>query len=213
MPDLIELVDMPMWLLIVIAAIGLGSQVIKGLTSILEPVWRFIAKNVFKIQTKHDKKKEMEEIILLNQEAIKSLTKAQEQDRHFSKLADNEMRNDLNNTNKKLDKISDLVLNMRIENMRKTLLAFASDVASGKPFTKEQYDAMFKFHSDYEILLEENDMTNGQVDISMEIVKDTYKKYMISGDGFIENQIPELKEKINKNDFSNLYDLQKAGDK
>ena len=201
MPNLIELVDMPVWILLILGVIALLAEFIKVLTSI----WGFVAPKIFKVKTRQSRQKDFEEAVVTNQEAIKKIREDQEQDRLRSQLADKEIREDLNNTNKKLDSIENLVLNMRIENMRKTLLGFASDVASGKPFTKEQYDEMFMLYADYEDLLEERDMTNGRVEISMEIVKDTYKKYLASGsEGFIENKIPEFKERINKNDYSNV---------
>jgi hypothetical protein len=77
---------------------------------------------------------------------------------------------------------------MRIENMRKTLLEFASDIGSGKKGTKEQFNEMFVLYRDYEDLLKEHHMTNGRVDISMEIVREKYK-YNVLHSGFLEDEL------------------------
>ena len=108
-----------------------------------------------------------------------------------SDQADQEIKDEVNKTNEKLDKISDLVLNMRIENMRKALLDFASgigDVSKNRKYTKEQFDEMFLLHKDYEELLKEHNMTNGRVDISMEIIREKYKYNVLHG-GFLEDEL------------------------
>jgi hypothetical protein len=72
--------------------------------------------------------------------------------------------------------------------MRKTLLDFASAVGAGRKCTKEQFDEIFVTYEDYEELLEKHQMTNGRVNISMEIVRDQYKYNMLHG-GFLEDVI------------------------
>lgn len=182
MLNYLEKLKTPEWIVLIIILLAVVVEVGK----LISYLWGVIAPKIFKIQTNNSRKKEIEKIILSNQQEIQKIKDDQAKDRSASKNADKEIREELNITNGKLDKIGDLVLGMRIENMRKTLLNFASEVGDGRRYTKEQFDEIFSLYEDYECLLKEHGMTNGRINISMEIVREQYKKNIINH-GFLED--------------------------
>jgi len=182
MLNYLDKLSAPEWLVIII----IGLAVVTDVVSWLSKIWGVFAPKIFKISTSISRKKEIDKIILSNQLEIQKLKTEQLKDREESKKADQILQAELDKTDEKLDKISDLVLNIRIENMRKTLLEFASGVGSGRKYTKEQYDEMFYLYGDYEALLAKNSMTNGRINISMEIVTEKYKHNLVHG-GFLDD--------------------------
>ena len=44
--------------------------------------------------------------------------------------------------------------------------------------TREQFNRIFKIYREYETIIEENNVTNGEVDISIQIIKESYEGHM-----------------------------------
>ena len=62
---------------------------------------------------------------------------------------------------------------------RNAIISFASLVIDeSKPVTREQFNRIFKVHQEYESIIESNGMTNGEVDIALSIIKESYEKHM-----------------------------------
>lgn len=80
-----------------------------------------------------------------------------------------------------LKKLTDMFIEKSIDDMRYEILDFASALSSGRVFSKEQFTHVIKIYGKYEKVLEENDMSNGQVTASMEVIHDLYKKKLITG--------------------------------
>ena len=67
----------------------------------------------------------------------------------------------------KLDKNNNDTLELLIENMRSTIISFATAVANPEsPVTREQFNRVFKIYHRYEGIITENGLTNGEVDIA-----------------------------------------------
>lgn len=80
----------------------------------------------------------------------------------------------------KLDKNNEDTLEIRIENMRSTIIDFAAYVGKEEnPVTKEQFNRVFKLYDKYEALLVANNRTNGEVDVAIGIIKDSYAKHLL----------------------------------
>ena len=60
-----------------------------------------------------------------------------------------------------------------------------------KPSIKSLYD-------EYEEIIKENNLTNGRVDISIEIINQKYKENILNG-GFLEEKYTELLQEVIKN--------------
>lgn len=89
--------------------------------------------------------------------------------------------------NGKLDKNNSVILSMLIENKRNFIIDFASKVIDEKyPVTKEQFNRAFKIYEEYEDIIKENELTNGEVDIAIRIIRESYEKHLKSH-SFIED--------------------------
>lgn len=186
MLNYLDKLSTPEWLVLIIVLLAVIAEICKGVSAI----WGVIAPKIFKISTKISRKKEIEKIILSNQEKIQKLETEQKKDREVSKKADKDLKEELNKTNDKLDKIGDLVLNMRIENMRAQMLGFGSNCRT-HTYSREQYLEIFELYNNYEELLKENGLTNGKVEITMEIIHDRFK-WCEENKQFLESKLEEL---------------------
>lgn len=87
----------------------------------------------------------------------------------------------------KLDKNSQDILSLLIDSKRTAIIDFASYVIDEKKsVTREQFNRIFKLHKEYEQLIEANNLTNGEVDIAIRIIKESYENHMRSHT-FVEN--------------------------
>lgn len=89
--------------------------------------------------------------------------------------------------NSKLDKNNDVTLSILIENKRNAIINFADKVIDESyPVTKEQFNRIFKMHKEYEEIIKENNLTNGEVDIANRIIEESYENHM-KNHSFIED--------------------------
>ena len=87
----------------------------------------------------------------------------------------------------KLDKNSRDTLSILIENKRSVIIGFAELVIDeSKPVTREQFNRVFKMYQEYEGIISENGLTNGEVDVAIQIIKDAYESHM-RNHSFIED--------------------------
>lgn len=81
--------------------------------------------------------------------------------------------------NEKLDKNNADTLSLLIDNKRNTIIDFASKVINGNyPVTKEQFKRIFKIYKEYEDIIKENGLTNGEVNIAYRIIEESYENHM-----------------------------------
>ena len=79
----------------------------------------------------------------------------------------------------KLDKNNEDTLSLLIDSKRNTIINFADLVIDeNKPVTREQFHRIFKLYKEYEDIIKKNNMTNGEVDIAIRIIKESYEKHM-----------------------------------
>lgn len=80
---------------------------------------------------------------------------------------------------KKLDENNAITLSMLIEGKRNAIIDFASKVIDEKyPVTREHFNRVLKIHKEYEEIIEERDLTNGEVDIAIRIIRESYENHM-----------------------------------
>ena len=87
----------------------------------------------------------------------------------------------IGNVNESLGKLTDMIIDNNIETMRWEILNFCSALTSGRKYNKESFDHVIKIHEKYEKILKENDMENGQVTASMEVIMEVYKEKLMNG--------------------------------
>lgn len=80
---------------------------------------------------------------------------------------------------KKLDKSNEDILSLLIDSKRNTIIDFASRVIDeNAPVTREQFNRVFKLYKEYETIIKNSKLTNGEVDIAYRIIKESYEKHM-----------------------------------
>lgn len=66
-----------------------------------------------------------------------------------------------------------------VQNSRDRIIDFASKVSNPNVLvSREEFNRIFKIHDRYEEFLTEHDMTNGEVDIAYQVIKETYEEHM-----------------------------------
>lgn len=81
--------------------------------------------------------------------------------------------------NEKLDTNNSMLLSIRIDNMRSEIINFAaSAIDDAFPATHEQYNRIFKVYAEYEAILKENNMTNGETSVAIRIINESYETRM-----------------------------------
>lgn len=79
----------------------------------------------------------------------------------------------------KLDKNNEDTLVLLIDSKRNTIINFAHLVIDeDKPVTREQFNRIFKLYEEYEDIIRKNKMTNGEVDIAIRIIRESYETHM-----------------------------------
>lgn len=88
---------------------------------------------------------------------------------------------------KKLDKNNADTLSLLIENKRNTVIAFASKVVDeNSSVTREEFTRVFKLYKEYEDIIKDNNLTNGEIDIAYHIIMDAYEIHM-KNHSFVED--------------------------
>jgi len=185
MLDYLDKLSAPEWLVISIIFLAVVADII----GLMSKLWGVIAPKIFKISTNMSRKKEIEKIILSNQEKIQKLEEEQIKDREASKKADKDIKNEINKTNDKLDELNNLVVSMHIDNLRVQIMDFAS-ACRIRNYTREQYHEIFQLCDKYKNLIEKYNIKNGVFVISLEIIRERYKE-LDELHGFLEDNISD----------------------
>lgn len=78
-----------------------------------------------------------------------------------------------------MDKNNEITLALLIDSKRNQIINFASFVIEEKnPVTREQFNRIFKIYEEYEDIIESNGLTNGEVDIAIRIIRESYEHHM-----------------------------------
>lgn len=81
----------------------------------------------------------------------------------------------------KIENLTSLFISKDIDDMRWEILNFCSALTSGRKYNKESFDHVIQIHEKYEKVLKENNMENGRVTASMEVIMDVYKEKLRTG--------------------------------
>jgi len=112
-------------------------------------------------------------------QAVNHKEKCLEDQSNKLELQSNKLEEQLNMLNEKIDKIGETVLDQSIEDRRNAIINFARIVIDeNAPVTREQFNRIFKTYADYEAIIDKNKLTNGEVDISIHIIRESYEEHM-----------------------------------
>ena len=119
-------------------------------------------------------KRQNRELLLKTSENLMKLHDRHEKDIDKSDKRDEEIYNDIK-------KLTQMFIDKEIDDMRWEINSFATKVAEGKPCNKDSFTHCIHIYKKYENILEENNMENGEVEISMELINDVYKRKLKEG--------------------------------
>lgn len=88
-----------------------------------------------------------------------------------------------------LKKLTDIFVDKQINDYRWEIINFSNKVANNEHCNKDSFKHCFATYEKYEKLLEENNMENGEVKISMEIINEDYKKKLKNGWNYKDGDI------------------------
>lgn len=93
----------------------------------------------------------------------------------------------LRELNEKIDKNNEDTLSIMMENKKSTIINFASVITDRTTMvTREQFNRVFRIYDEYEKLIEEKGLTNGETDIAMRIIRESYEEHTLHHD-FLED--------------------------
>lgn len=114
-------------------------------------------------------KREEHELLLQTSQNLIALQKKQAEDMKRSDEYDAEMQKDIK-------KLTDLFVDKQINDYRWEIINLADKIASGKTVSKECLRHAISTYEKYEKIINEHGLMNGEVEISIEIIKDAYQK-------------------------------------
>lgn len=89
---------------------------------------------------------------------------------------------DLKSLHKALEENNALTLDLYINFNRNRIIDFATQVLKNdRVFTREEFNRIFKVYKEYEEILEKYGKENGEVDVSIDLIRDDYARRMREG--------------------------------
>lgn len=90
--------------------------------------------------------------------------------------------NELEKISDSMDQINKNFLNKEINDLRWELLDFCSALTNGRKYNREAFEHIFRTYENYEKILKDNNMTNGYVEESMQVVREIYHEKLVNGE-------------------------------
>ena len=134
-----------------------------GIKEIIEILSYF--KKKFRIKTGYDKDKETLE------ERISTLEKH-----------DKWQYNEITKISQGIDDIKDALLKDNIEKKRKSILDFCSSLSNNQKQNNEAFNDIFRTYAEYEQILKDNKLENGQAEESMKFIREKYQEKLRNGE-------------------------------
>jgi hypothetical protein len=79
----------------------------------------------------------------------------------------------------KLDANTEITRAIQIDNKRTAIIDFAARVVDENvPVTHEQFKRAFKLYDEYEAIIKEHNMTNGEIDVAHRIIMESYENHL-----------------------------------
>lgn len=120
------------------------------------------------------RQREEHELLIQTSQNLITLQKKHIKDMERSDELDAEMRNDIK-------KLTDLFVDKQINDYRWEIIHLADKLASGKTVSKECLRHAISTHEKYEQIINEYGLVNGEVEISIEIIKENYQQKLKEG--------------------------------
>ena len=134
-----------------------------GIKEIIEILSYF--KKKFRIKTGYDEDKETLE------DRISTLEKH-----------DKWQYNEITKISQGIDDIKDALLKDNIEKKRKSILDFCSSLSNNQKQNNEAFNDIFRTYAEYEQILKDNKLENGQAEESMKFIREKYHEKLRNGE-------------------------------
>lgn len=161
----VDIINFCLVALLIMAAVAAAVKIIEEFSKIIGRPVKWIKSNNTDHEQLVELKKEMSDHIQASTEKIEELRKVDEEFKvDFAKID-----NDIN-------KLTNMFIEKQISDMRFNIVDVASGITMGMRYSIEQLSHVMHIHDDYEKILAERNMKNGQVDMSMEIIESEYRR-------------------------------------
>lgn len=90
--------------------------------------------------------------------------------------------NEISKISQGIDDIKDTLLEDNIEKKRKSILDFCSSLSNDQKQNSEAFNDIFRTYADYEQILKDNGMENGQAEESMKFIREKYQEKLRNGE-------------------------------
>lgn len=81
----------------------------------------------------------------------------------------------------KINNLTNMFVDKEIDDYRWEIINFATKVSEGRPCNKDSFKHCLRTYEKYETLLEKYGLENGEVEISMQVVNEAYKRKLLEG--------------------------------
>ncbi len=119
-------------------------------------------------------KKEEHELIIQTSQNLALLQKKHMEDMKKSDDHDTEMKDDIK-------KLTDMFVDKQINDYRWEIIHIADKIASGKDVSKECLRHAISTYEKYEKIIIDHGLVNGEVEISIEVIRDSYQQKLKEG--------------------------------
>ncbi len=120
------------------------------------------------------KQREEHNLLLQTSQNLLELQERHKKDMERSDRRDEEISFDIKN-------LTELFVDKQINDYRWEIINLADKISNGKLVSKECYKHAISTYERYEKIIEERGLTNGEVEISIQIINDSYKQKMKEG--------------------------------
>ena len=120
------------------------------------------------------KRREEHDLLIQTSQGLIELQEHHQKDIERSDRRDEEISADIK-------KLTQMFVDKGIDDMRWEINNFVTNVSEGKPCNKDSFKHCIHIYEKYEKILKENGLENGEVEISMELINDTYKQKLKEG--------------------------------
>ncbi len=120
------------------------------------------------------KQREEHNLLLQTSQSLIELQERHKNDMEHSDRRDEEISCEIKN-------LTDLFVEKQINDYRWEIINLADKISSGKVVSKECYKHAISTYERYEKIIEKKGLTNGEVEISIQIINDSYKQKLKEG--------------------------------
>lgn len=193
MVELFERLGVPGAVISVIAFVLLVAGAIKEFTnsfSTFKKVFNWIKGIKTRIKEKKEARKKAEKTLVEVEKLLNDINSRYSEDNikkrnnwmNWVNEKAEEYNSTLDNINKRLEKLDMITEQTRLDQQRNAILDFAARVNNPQyDYSREHYRKIFKTIETYESYIEENHLTNGEVDAAVEKIQKAYDEKKNSG--------------------------------